>query len=61
MSWFPVSPTNPFNRLLYQITEPILAPVRRLLPRTGMIDFSAMLVIILLYVMIVAVDQARSA
>lgn len=61
MSWFPVSPTNPFNRLLYQITEPILGPVRRLLPRTGMIDFSAMLVIVLLYVMIVAVDQARSA
>lgn len=61
MSWFPVSQDNSFARFLYQLTEPLLAPVRRILPRTGMIDFSAMVVIILLYIMVVAVGQARSA
>jgi len=61
LSWFPVSHDNPFARLLYQVTEPLLAPVRNILPRTGMIDFSAMLVIILLYVMIAVVNQAANA
>lgn len=60
MSWFPVSPRNPVVRFLYDVTEPLLDPVRRLLPRTGMIDFSAMLVIVLLYVMIYAVRQVSS-
>lgn len=61
MSWFPVSRDNSFVRVLYQVTEPLLDPVRRLLPRTGMIDFSAMVVIILLYVMIAVVNQAADA
>ena len=29
-------------------TEPILAPVRRLLPRTGMIDFSPLIVCVVI-------------
>lgn len=42
MSWFSRG-NNPMDYLLYQITEPLLAPLRRLLPNTGMIDFSVML------------------
>ncbi|MCK9521104.1 MAG: YggT family protein [Dehalococcoidia bacterium] len=61
MSWFPVSHDNQFARVLYQITEPLLEPVRRIIPRTGMIDFSTMVVIILLYVMIAVVQQAANA
>ncbi len=57
MSWFPVSPANPFVRFLHDVTEPMLDPVRRILPRTGMIDLSAMVVIVLLYVMIYAVGR----
>ena len=60
ISWFPLDPRNQFVRLLHQFTEPLLAPVRRILPRTGMFDFSAMAVIILLYVMIFAVNKAAS-
>lgn len=60
MSWFPVSPSNPFVRFLHDVTEPMLDPVRRILPRTGMIDLSAMGVIILLYVMIYAVGRVSS-
>ncbi|KAA0236151.1 YggT family protein [bacterium] len=52
MSWFPVSQGNPLVRFLHDVTEPLLEPVRRILPRTGMIDFSAMVVILLLYAMI---------
>ncbi len=60
ISWFPLDPRNPFVRALHQFTEPLLEPVRRVMPRTGMFDFSAMAVIILLYVMIYAVNKAAS-
>ena len=42
---------NPITRTLIDITEPILAPVRRILPSTGMLDFSPMIVLILLQVL----------
>ena len=61
ISWFPIDPRNQFVRVLHQFTEPLLEPVRRIMPRTGMFDFSAMAVIILLYVMIYAVNQAASS
>ena len=53
LSWFQVGPDNPLIpviRVIYQITEPILAPIRRLLPKMGMIDLSPMVAIILLIV-----------
>lgn len=59
-SWFPMSRDNEFARLLETITEPLLAPVRQLLPRTSMIDFSGMIVIVVLYVMISVVQTAAN-
>jgi YggT family protein len=41
-SWVSPYPTNPVTRLAWQLTEPVLAPIRRLLPSTGGIDFSPM-------------------
>jgi YggT family protein len=40
------SPYNPVTRFVYEITEPILAPFRRILPKGGMIDFSPFLAIL---------------
>jgi YggT family protein len=60
LSWFPVNPQNQFVRLLYRVTEPLLEPVRRILPRTGMIDLSAMVVLFLLYLMVIAVQRASA-
>lgn len=37
-------PTNPFSRLAWQLTEPVLRPVRRLLPPMSGIDLSPMVV-----------------
>jgi YggT family protein len=48
LSWVNPDPYHPIVRALYQITEPILEPIRRYLPRTGMIDFSPLVAIILL-------------
>ena len=47
-------------RILEQITEPILAPLRRVLPRTGGIDFSPMIAIILLWILGMVVAEALS-
>jgi YggT family protein len=50
ISWLNPDPRNPIVQFLFRVTEPILRPFRRLLPpgRTGGIDFSPLLVIILL-------------
>lgn len=40
LSWFPVDPYNNVVSTLYQITDPLLAPFRRLPLRVGMIDLS---------------------
>ena len=53
LSWINVTPSSPFYpiaTILYQITEPILAPIRRVLPRMGMLDLSPMVALILIMV-----------
>ncbi len=52
-----MSPGNPIFNALYQITEPILAPIRRVLPSTGMIDLSPMIAILILALIQVAIAQ----
>jgi YggT family protein len=47
---------NPMASILNTLTAPILRPIRRLLPRTGMIDFSPMLAIVLLYILLIIVN-----
>ena len=37
------------NRVLFDITEPVLRPFRRIIPPVGMFDISFIVVIILLY------------
>ena len=47
LSWFPIRPDSPLvpvQRALFTVTEPVLAPVRRIVPRTGMFDLSFMVV-----------------
>jgi len=48
LTWFPVDPSNGIIRIINEVTEPVLAPFRRVIPRIGMFDLSpiaAMLVI----------------
>lgn len=60
MSWFPVRPDNEFVRLLDTVVEPLVGPVRRVVPRVGMFDISSMIVIFVLYMMLQAVQVAAS-
>lgn len=59
LSWFPMSPRNPFAQFIASVTDPLIQPVRRVVPPLGMIDLSGMIVIVVLYVMISVVGQTR--
>ena len=50
LSWFPVRPENPLVVVLVQVTDPVLIPLRRLIPMVGMFDLTPMISIILLNV-----------
>ena len=47
-SWLVTDPRNPIMVILYQLTEPILAPLRRFLPRLGMLDISPLAAVFIL-------------
>lgn len=52
VSWVDPQGRTQIGAFLVQVTEPILAPVRRLMPQTGMFDFSPLVVILVLGVLV---------
>jgi YggT family protein len=52
LSWVPnlIDPRGPIAEFLVTVTEPILAPIRSVMPRMGMIDLTPMIAILLLQV-----------
>ena len=48
LSWFVRDPYNPIVRALDTITEPILQPLRQIVPRMGMMDITPLVAIIVL-------------
>jgi len=50
VSWIAPGSHHPAVRLVYQITEPVMAPVRSLLPAMGGLDFSPIVVFIVINV-----------
>jgi len=46
ISWVNPDPYNPIVRFLYQVTEPVLYPIRRRLPFMGGIDLSPIIVLL---------------
>ncbi len=51
ISWLPVDPYHPIVQFLYQITDPILAPLRRVIPPLGMMDITPIVALILLQIL----------
>lgn len=45
LSWIAPDPRQPFTAILIDITEPLMAPARRLLPALGGLDFSPIIVL----------------
>lgn len=55
LSWFPASPDSPVttvHRFVRRITDPLLQPLRRVMPSAGGLDFSPMIAIIVLQLVV---------
>jgi len=50
-SWLPISPYSPWVRWSYQLSEPVLAPFRRVIPNLGGLDISPIVAFILLNIL----------
>lgn len=50
ISWVNPYPYHPLVRFLYKVTEPVLAPVRRIIPPIGGIDISPIIIIFIIFV-----------
>ena len=44
-SWVQIPPDNPIGNFLYTMTEPLLGPIRSLLPDMGGLDFSPLVLL----------------
>ena len=58
MSWFPVRPGTPWASVygvLLDLTEPVLAPLRRIIPAAGMFDLSFLVLFVALGILRAAV------
>ena len=61
LSWFPVrwgTFLSSLNSLLFELTEPVLRPVRKVIPPAGMLDVSFMVVF---FVLIILQQALRSS
>lgn len=58
ISWLPIDKGNPIVQFIYQVTEPVLAPVRNLISKSSMgggmmIDFSPIVVWLLIQYLVI--------
>ncbi len=48
-SWFDPTGRTPIGALLIRITDPIIVPIRRVLPSAGFMDFSPMVALLIIF------------
>ncbi|MCX8083533.1 MAG: YggT family protein [Calditerrivibrio sp.] len=51
ISWVSPDPRNPIVQIIYSLTEPILAPFRKVIPPLGFIDLSAIVVLLVIEIL----------
>lgn len=61
LSWVAAGSRHPAIYLLYQITEPVMTPFRKALPSMGGLDFSPILVFILINIIQIALRHMAAA
>lgn len=58
LTWFPIDRNGPIFQAIDAVTEPILQPLRRVVPMIGMIDITPMVAILLLAVISSALGRS---
>ena len=51
LSWLQLPPSSQVVRIVRMLTEPALAPIRKLVPPAGRIDFSPLILLVLLQIL----------
>ena len=51
LTWFQPDPRNPLVRLLHAVVDPVLHPIRAILPSAMGMDFSPMVAIVILWLL----------
>jgi YggT family protein len=51
MAWSPPTALSPIIRIVYDVTEPVMAPFRRILPPVSGLDLSPILLFIILRIL----------
>jgi YggT family protein len=55
LSW--VNPLSPIMPVLYTLTAPLLDPIRRAMPRTGGLDFSPLILLVIAQVLMMILNH----
>lgn len=58
LSWFDPGMQTPVGRFLRDITEPIIAPIRQVVPSLGMFDISPIIALLLIRLIGMLINQA---
>ncbi len=61
LSFFPLSYGSPLRTIsdfLFRITEPVFAPIRRILPATGAFDFTPLIVLLVIEFVLVPIIRS---
>ncbi|MDY9317722.1 YggT family protein, partial [Escherichia coli] len=61
MQWAHCDFYNPFSQFVVKVTQPIIGPLRRVIPAMGRIDISPMILVLLLYVINMGVAEVLQA
>jgi YggT family protein len=51
LSWARIDPYHPVAQWIYRLTEPVLGPIRNIMPQTGMVDWSPMIAMFVLIIL----------
>ncbi|MBM3933607.1 MAG: YggT family protein [SAR202 cluster bacterium] len=58
MSWISPRGTDPLSVILNQITEPVLMPIRKVVPRFGMFDLTPMIALLLMQMVLLPIVRS---
>ncbi len=50
-SWFDPTGRTPIGAILIKITDPLIVPIRRLLPSAGFMDFSPLVALLIIFIL----------
>ena len=61
VSWFPIDRNGPIVQFLNSVTDPVLEPLRKVIPPIGMIDITPMIAMLLLFFVASALLNSASS